>query len=316
MFYTVIALLLLLFTSTLFADEEPQAENGNSDYLATAHHMLTVFRTAYPDKVDDLTLSGGDWSVRIGNRRYFWAEGRLLSGEEREKLESFTRHPFYPYSPQLPELIDPDPEQKRAIEARIARREENPPTRNPGLYNAVWRVSDKSTAWDQVKTAFFFGKKTLIHRDLLDELASIEEELQYVSMTDQVLREYLAGISKIEGFSWRPIAGTASLSYHSYGAAIDFLSNATAGKEVYWRWARDRYPEWYILPYEKRFSPPEAFIRAFEKRGFIWGGKWFYFDTMHFEYRPEILAVNGYTRVMAENPVTGVLEPVWIPPSD
>ena len=26
----------------------------------------------------------------------------------------------------------------------------------------------------------------------------------------------------------------------------------------------------------------------FEKHGFIWGGKWDHFDTMHFEYRPEL----------------------------
>jgi len=34
----------------------------------------------------------------------------------------------------------------------------------------------------------------------------------------------------------------------------------------------------------------ESFILfLFEKYGFIWGGKWFHYDTMHFEYRPELL---------------------------
>jgi hypothetical protein len=47
------------------------------------------------------------------------------------------------------------------------------------------------------------------------------------------------------------------------------------------------------VPYGERYMPPDRFVRAFEKRGFIWGGKWFYWDTMHFEYRPEILALNG-----------------------
>ena len=27
----------------------------------------------------------------------------------------------------------------------------------------------------------------------------------------------------------------------------------------------------------------------FETHGFIWGGKWYHYDTMHFEYRPELL---------------------------
>jgi hypothetical protein len=30
-------------------------------------------------------------------------------------------------------------------------------------------------------------------------------------------------------------------------------------------------------------------VEIFERHGFIWGGKWFHYDTMHFEYRPEML---------------------------
>ena len=30
-------------------------------------------------------------------------------------------------------------------------------------------------------------------------------------------------------------------------------------------------------------------VEIFEKYGFIWGGKWYHYDTMHFEYRPELL---------------------------
>jgi D-alanyl-D-alanine carboxypeptidase len=30
---------------------------------------------------------------------------------------------------------------------------------------------------------------------------------------------------------------------------------------------------------------------GFERAGFIWGGKWYHFDTFHFEYRPEIIAL-------------------------
>jgi hypothetical protein len=101
-------------------------------------------------------------------------------------------------------------------------------------------------------------------------------------------------LGRLEGYNWRRIAGTAGLSFHSYGVAIDILPYSYGGKEVYWRWAKSHNPEWYSLPYEKRFTPPRSFITAFEKHGFIWGGKWFYFDTIHFEYRPEILLLNGY----------------------
>jgi D-alanyl-D-alanine carboxypeptidase-like protein len=33
---------------------------------------------------------------------------------------------------------------------------------------------------------------------------------------------------------------------------------------------------------------PRDIVDIFERHGFIWGGKWY--DTMHFEYRPELLS--------------------------
>jgi hypothetical protein len=35
---------------------------------------------------------------------------------------------------------------------------------------------------------------------------------------------------------------------------------------------------------------PWEIVAAFEEQGFIWGGKWYHYDTIHFEYRPELLA--------------------------
>ena len=36
---------------------------------------------------------------------------------------------------------------------------------------------------------------------------------------------------------------------------------------------------------------PGAIGEIFERHGFIWGAKWYHFDTMHFEYRPELIAL-------------------------
>jgi hypothetical protein len=30
-------------------------------------------------------------------------------------------------------------------------------------------------------------------------------------------------------------------------------------------------------------------VRIFENHGFIWGGKWYHYDAMHFEFRPELV---------------------------
>lgn len=82
-------------------------------------------------------------------------------------------------------------------------------------------------------------------------------------------------------FNWRPIAGTDRLSVHSFGAAVDINTRFTN----YWRW--DKAAEGGLIPYRNRI--PLEIVSIFEKHCFIWGGRWYHYDTMHFEYRPELL---------------------------
>jgi hypothetical protein len=83
------------------------------------------------------------------------------------------------------------------------------------------------------------------------------------------------------GFNWRQIAGTERLSAHSWGIAIDL--NPALGP--YWAWSGAE--EGAAGRFENAI-PPKV-VMAFERYGFIWGGKWHHFDAMHFEYRPEII---------------------------
>jgi hypothetical protein len=107
------------------------------------------------------------------------------------------------------------------------------------------------------------------------KLAAVSREL------DTLLRrhpEYRKCLVPLGGsFKWRRIAGTRRLSVHSFGAAIDINVKHSA----YWRWNKG--------PYRYRNEIPFPIVEIFEKHGFIWGGKWYHYDTMHFEYRPEIL---------------------------
>jgi hypothetical protein len=59
-------------------------------------------------------------------------------------------------------------------------------------------------------------------------------------------------------------------------------------------WSSKIVRDWGDIPLSKRWHPPEQVIEAFEENGFIWGGKWHRFDTVHFEYRPEILSLARY----------------------
>ncbi len=84
-------------------------------------------------------------------------------------------------------------------------------------------------------------------------------------------------------FNWRNIAKTSRLSVHSFGAAIDINTKYTD----YWIWAGGKAGN---VPKYKNQIPPEI-VEIFERHGFIWGGKWYHFDTMHFEYRPDLIAI-------------------------
>ena len=78
-------------------------------------------------------------------------------------------------------------------------------------------------------------------------------------------------------YSCRTVADTGEPSMHSWGAAIDI----NAAHAAYWLWHRGTSAK----------TIPAEIIDIFERHGFIWGGKWLHYDTMHFEYRPELVAI-------------------------
>jgi hypothetical protein len=92
----------------------------------------------------------------------------------------------------------------------------------------------------------------------------------------QLPKKYHKYLTNIAGtFNYRTIAGTTRLSAHSFGVAIDINIKDTH----YWRWTKN-------LNYANKI--PKEIVTVFEKYGFIWGGRWYHYDTMHFEYRPEL----------------------------
>lgn len=83
-------------------------------------------------------------------------------------------------------------------------------------------------------------------------------------------------------YEYRVIKDTDRLSMHSFGIAIDLAPTKTQ----YWK---DEAPsETAHIGYHN--TMPMSIVRIFENHGFIWGGRWYHYDTMHFEYRPELLA--------------------------
>jgi len=109
-----------------------------------------------------------------------------------------------------------------------------------------------------------------------EKLIAISNELDKLP----ALTKYLANIGGT--FNWRNIKATKRLSEHSFGIAIDINTSFSN----YWMWDCKCTNELEILGYKNRI--PFQIVAIFEKYGFIWGGKWYHYDTMHFEYRPEL----------------------------
>ena len=115
----------------------------------------------------------------------------------------------------------------------------------------------------------------------ISSVNGVDEQLRAVSAEIDALPEKIKRAAyPIAGtYNCRAVADTGQPSPHSYGIAID-LNTAFSD---YWYWGPHDGP----IHYRNRM--PEEIVAIFEKHGFIWGGKWYHFDTMHFEFRPELL---------------------------
>lgn len=88
-------------------------------------------------------------------------------------------------------------------------------------------------------------------------------------------------------FNWRKIAGTQRLSMHAFGIAIDFKLPNRLGR--YWRWDGAYTNHSKDFPADiLRDKDFNRVVSIFESHGFVWGGKWWHYDSIHFEYRPEL----------------------------
>lgn len=169
-------------------------------------------------------------------------------------------------------------------------RVQNPPAINqdPGRfrYEPFFRKMYGNTEAEVRKnlTEIIWLPKNLKKKLLVTKVNNVDKQLKAVSDELEKHPELLKYVNNPAGtFSWRVISGTNRLSMHSYGTAIDINLNLSH----YWQWDCRCKDEAIKLKYRNLIAA--QVVEIFEKHGFIWGGKWYHYDTMHFEYRPELL---------------------------
>ena len=163
-----------------------------------------------------------------------------------------------------------------AGEVAPARDDDPGRVRSEAFFRALYGGSERAVGASVRRVAWLGGSAmTVTTRFGVDKaLERVRDELA----GRPELAAYLA--PPAGGFLWRNIAGTDRLSVHSFGAAVDINTKFTN----YWRWDK---PAGGVIRYRNRI--PLAIVAAFERNCFIWGGRWYHYDTMHFEYRPELL---------------------------
>ncbi|WP_224241293.1 M15 family metallopeptidase [Hyalangium gracile] len=250
------SVLLLLSLGGPVAATAGEGSEAPAEAPPRALACLAKWYPVEPVRVD------GEWKARLpGGKTYPFDDGRTKSFEE--KLDA-------------PDLEDTFSIPYRAGPIAPVTRENEDPGRfrfDP-LFHAAYGASEEQV---DVVGITFLGQKLKVHRKVAPVFARVEQRLAAVLEKEPALRPFLTNVGGT--FNWRKIANTNRQSAHSYGVSIDL----NVARSHYWEWAKPKSP----VRWENRI--PQVIVDAFEAEGFIWGGRWYHYDTMHFEYRPELL---------------------------
>jgi hypothetical protein len=235
---------------------------------------LDALVQAYPDQ-----LAGYDSAYLI------WRDGTrmpLSDGQPNKSFEEMLRHGSLLDQMRLPYPAGVSP-------AALVPRGDSGRIRNRAffdkMYGDCWRgeVSPQLVSVVWMPRSWGHTVRATAVNGVGARLAEISAELDALPASVKRYAYPSAGT-----YNCRTVADTGEPSMHSWGAAIDI--NATYAD--YWLWPRGISGN----------AIPTEIIDIFERRGFIWGGKWSHYDTMHFEYRPELLNAPPSTMQSATAP--------------
>jgi len=224
---------------------------------------LRLLVEAYPESLAGveggrLVFRDGGPSLEIDDGRVKDHQAALAGGDIEDSLRQIYRPGACETEPQ----VDFDP-------GRI---------RSDALMMRLYGASAKAVEADLVPVAWFGEKLRVTKRQ---GAAAALEKVRDALAARPDLKRYLTPSAGT--FNWRKVSGAPNLSVHSFGAALD-LNTKFAD---YWVWSGGKAGR--VPRYANKY--PLEIVEAFERHGFVWGGRWYHYDTMHFEYRPELIAI-------------------------
>jgi hypothetical protein len=250
-------------------------DGGTPDAGHKTPHGLKCLARYY---IGEAVKGDAGWGLMLPDASFLsWDNGRPTEPEEdsdagEEEEEEVT--------PDLPKLRDifATPYDKGPIKPVVGDDTLEDPGRariDPlfkATYGGSWRE-----VMNHLSKVKFFGSRYPFHERAAPALERVATRLEAAAQQDPSLLPFFKGLGGT--WHWRRIARSRSLSTHAFGIAIDL----NVQRSNYWRWQRPKKP----LKWTNRY--PQTIVDAFEAEGFIWGGRWIHYDTMHFEYRPELV---------------------------
>lgn len=250
---------LLAGAAAIFLAACPVAGAAEPDLAA----RLKLLVEAYPDSLsgvegNTLLFKDGGAPLEIDDGKAKDHAAALSSGDVEDSLRQ-----IYPLGPceRKPE-VDFDP-------GRI---------RSDALMMRLYGASAKAVGADLVPVDWFGETLRVTKRQ---GAASALEKVRDALAKKPELKRYLSPSAGV--FNWRKVSGAKNMSVHSFGAAID-LNTKFAD---YWIWSGGKPGR--VKTFANKY--PLEIVEIFEQHGFVWGGRWYHYDTMHFEYRPELIAI-------------------------
>lgn len=260
---------VILVSLPVLAAEKPARQSG--DEPVRHQKLLDRLIAAYPDFLQ-----------RHDGKNVIWKDGTSMAFDDGRSSKSFD---------QL--LKKPDIEDQFYTSYHAGRKGGLPPAKNqdPGrvrfqpFFNKMYGDCRKKEVAGNLKTIIWLPRhgarkiRVTSVNGVADKLQKISGELDQLIARQPKMKKYLSPMSGT--YNCRVIAGTKRYSVHAYGAAVDI----NVKQAHYWRWSKPGKGGLYRW----RNKIPMQIVEIFEAHGFIWGGKWYHYDTMHFEYRPELL---------------------------
>lgn len=261
---------LVLSGASFFCNSgSTDAKQSESDL--TNNDSLLVKKDSVPRYVRQLISAYPDFISELRNNKLIFSDGTSMLWDDKKEKNA----------EQL--LDNPDLEDQFAY--KYPRETVNQPEymQDPGRIRyeplLLKMYGNNKTEVEQNLVKVVWLPNTLNKNLQFSKINGAADSLRAVSAAIDSLPHLHKYVSNPAGtYYWRFISGTKRLSAHSFAIALDINIEYFN----YWKWDEQQGKD---LDYRNKVS--QELVEIFERHGFIWGGKWYHYDTGHFEFRPE-----------------------------